>query len=137
MKQRTLVILKPDCVRRGLVGEVISRFERKGLKILDMQFREPHSEVIQAHYREHAERAFYAELIDFMLEGPIVAMVLEGPWAIEVVRRLVGRTSAAAAGTIRGDFAAPTGCRNIVHASDSTESALAEIKLFFGYEEGR
>ena len=132
MTQRTLVLIKPDAVRRGLVGEVLSRFEAKGLSIVAMEHRTIDAAQADAHYAEHVEKAFYPPLRDFVTGGPLVALVLEGDEAIEVVRTLVGVTDGrkAAAGTIRGDFSL-SNRENLVHASDSPESAKREIDLWF------
>lgn len=132
MTERTLVLLKPDTVRRGLVGEVLARFERKGLAIEAMDLRSIDGELADQHYAEHLERDFYPPLREFITSGPLVALVLSGDGAIEVVRTLVGATDGrkAAAGTIRGDWAL-SNRENLVHASDSSESAEREIKLFF------
>jgi len=132
VSERTLVLVKPDGVRRGVVGEVISRIERKGLKIVALELRTLTREVAEDHYAEHRERPFFGELVEFITGGPLVAMVVEGPRAIEAFRALAGATDPvkAAPGTIRGDFALEIG-ENIVHGSDSPESAAREIKLFF------
>jgi nucleoside-diphosphate kinase len=130
--ERSLVLIKPDAVRRGLVGEVLGRFERKGLVILAMDLRTIDGDLADAHYAEHVERDFYPPLRAFITSGPLVAMVLQGDEAISVVRTMVGVTDgrAAAAGTIRGDFSL-SNRENLVHASDSPESAEREIKIFF------
>ncbi|MBS43760.1 MAG: nucleoside-diphosphate kinase [Nocardioides sp.] len=132
MSQRTLVLLKPDTVRRGLVGEVLSRFEAKGLSIVAMDLRTIDAAQADAHYAEHVERDFYPPLRDFVTSGPLVALVLEGDEAIEVVRALNGATDGrkAAPGTIRGDLAL-SNRENLVHGSDSPESAAREIALWF------
>ncbi len=126
MTERTLVLLKPDAVRRGLVGEVLSRYERKGLRIVAMDQRTVDVELADRHYAEHVERDFYPPLRAFITSGPLVAMVLEGDIAVEVVRALNGATD----GTIRGDLAL-SNRENLVHASDSPESAQREIGIFF------
>ena len=130
--ERTLVLIKPDAVRRGLVGEILSRFERKGLSIDVLVKREMDAELADAHYAEHVEKPFYPPLKEFMTGGPLVALILSGDSAIEVVRTLVGATDArkAAAGTIRGDFSL-SNRENLVHASDSPDSAKREIALWF------
>ena len=130
--QRTLVLVKPDGVRRGLAGEVISRLERKGLTLVAMELRTLERETAEQHYGEHRERPFFGELVEFITGGPLVAMVVEGPRAIEAFRALAGATDPVSAtpGTIRGDFALEIG-ENIVHGSDSPFSAEREIKLFF------
>ena len=132
MTERTLVLIKPDAVRRGLVGEVLSRFERKGLAIVALDQRRIDGELADRHYAEHVERDFYPPLREFITSGPLVAMVLEGDQAIAVVRGLNGATDgrAAAAGTIRGDLSL-SNRENLVHASDSAESAAREIAIFF------
>ncbi|MEV6970309.1 nucleoside-diphosphate kinase [Hamadaea sp. NPDC051192] len=132
MAERTLVLIKPDAVRRGLVGEIISRFERKGLGIDALVLRTMDADLADAHYAEHVERPFYPPLKQFMTSGPLVAAIVTGDEAIAVVRTLVGATDgrAAAAGTIRGDLSL-SNRENLVHASDSTESAEREIKLWF------
>jgi nucleoside-diphosphate kinase len=132
VSERTLVLIKPDAVRRGLVGEVIRRFERKGLRIEAMVLRSMDVELADRHYAEHLEKPFYPPLRDFMTGGPLVAMVLTGDQAIEVTRTLTGATDArkAAPGTIRGDLAL-SNRENLVHASDSADSAKREIALWF------
>ena len=130
--QRTLVLLKPDTVRRGLVGEVLGRFEAKGLRIVALEQRQIDTDLADAHYAEHVERDFYPPLRAFVTSGPLVAAVLEGDEAIEVVRALNGATDGrkAAPGTIRGDLSL-SNRENLVHGSDSAESAEREIKLWF------
>ena len=130
--ERTLVLIKPDGVRRGLVGEIISRFERKGLAIEAMDLRTITPELADEHYAEHVTKSFYPPLKEFMLGGPLVAMVLSGDGAIGVVRALTGATDGrkAAAGTIRGDLSL-SNRENLVHASDSPETAKREIALWF------
>ena len=132
MSQRTLVLLKPDTVRRGLIGEVLGRFEAKGLRIVAMDLRTIDGELADQHYAEHVEKAFYPPLRDFVVSGPMVAIVLEGDEAIEVVRALNGATDGrkAAPGTIRGDLSL-SNRENLVHGSDSEESAAREIKIWF------
>jgi nucleoside-diphosphate kinase len=132
VSERTLVLVKPDAVSRGLVGEVLARYERKGLRIVAMDQRTVDGETADRHYAEHLERDFYPPLRAFVTSGPLVAMVLEGDQAIAVVRALNGATDgrAAAAGTIRGDLSL-SNRENIVHASDSPESAAREIAIFF------
>ncbi len=129
---RTLVLLKPDTVRRGLVGEVLSRFEAKGLRIVAMEHRSIDAAMADEHYAEHVEKAFYPPLRDFVTSGPLVAVVLEGDSAIEVVRALNGATDGrvAAPGTIRGDLSL-SNRENLVHGSDSAESATREIAIWF------
>ncbi len=132
MTQRTLVLLKPDTVRRGLVGEVLSRFEAKGLTIVAMEHRLIDGDLADQHYAEHVERDFYPPLRAFATSGPLVSLVLEGDEAIDVVRALNGATDGrkAAPGTIRGDLSL-SNRENLVHASDSPESAAREIALWF------
>jgi nucleoside-diphosphate kinase len=132
MSERTLVLLKPDTVRRGLVGEVVSRFEAKGLTIERMELRRIDGELADQHYAEHVERDFYPPLRDFVTSGPLVAMVLEGDEAIAVVRAIAGATDGrkAAPGTIRGDLSL-SNRENLVHGSDSAESAARELALWF------
>jgi nucleoside-diphosphate kinase len=130
--QRSFVLLKPDAVRRGLVGAVISRFEAKGLQIVAMELRQVDGELSDQHYAEHVERDFYPPLRAFVTSGPSIAMVVEGDEAIEVIRGLNGATDGrkAAPGTIRGDYSL-SNRENLVHGSDSPESAEREIKLWF------
>jgi nucleoside-diphosphate kinase len=130
--ERTLVLIKPDAVRRGLVGEIISRFERKGLSIDEMRLRTMDAVLADAHYAEHVDKPFYPPLKEFMTSGPLVAMILSGDQAIEVVRALTGTTDGrkAAPGTIRGDLSL-SNRENLVHASDSPESAKREMGLWF------
>jgi nucleoside-diphosphate kinase len=130
--ERTLVLIKPDAVRRGLVGEVLGRFERKGLAIDAMVLRTMDAALADEHYAEHVDKAFYPPLKAFMTGGPLVAAVISGDEAIAVVRALVGVTDGrvAAAGTIRGDLSL-SNRENLVHASDSADSAKREIKLWF------
>ena len=130
---RTLILVKPDAFARGLTGEIVARFERKGLKIVAMRNMTVTRELAEQHYAEHAERPFFGELVDFITSGPIVAMVLEGVGAIKAARQVIGATNPleAAPGTIRGDFAIEMGT-NMVHGSDSPESAAREAALFFG-----
>jgi nucleoside-diphosphate kinase len=132
MAQRTLVLLKPDTVRRRLVGEVLSRFEAKGLTIVAMDQRTITPELADRHYAEHVNKAFYPPLRDFVLSGPLVALVLEGDEAVEVVRAINGATDGrkAAPGTIRGDLSL-SNRENLVHGSDSLESAQREIAIWF------
>ena len=132
MSERTLVILKPDTVRRGLVGEVLSRYEAKGLSIVALEQRTIDAATADQHYAEHVERDFYPPLRDFVTSGPLVVLVLEGDQAIEIVRALNGATDGrkAAPGTIRGDLSV-SNRENLVHGSDSAESAAREIALWF------
>jgi nucleoside-diphosphate kinase len=130
---RTLVICKPDAVERGLVGEIVSRLERKGLRIAEMRMQTISKEIAGQHYGEHQGKPFYDDLVAFITRGPAVLMVVEGPEAYAVVRTLMGATNPrdAALGTIRGDLAIEM-TENLVHGSDSPESAAREIALFFG-----
>lgn len=130
--ERTLVLIKPDAVRRGLVGEILGRFERKGLRIEALVQRTMDAGLADQHYTEHVEKPFYPPLKDFMTAGPLIALVLSGDQVIDVVRGLVGATDGrrAAAGTIRGDLSL-SNRENLVHASDSTDSAKREINLWF------
>jgi nucleoside-diphosphate kinase len=130
---RTLILVKPDAFARSLSGEIIARFERKGLKLVALRHMTVTRELAEKHYAEHAERPFFGELVDFITSGPIVAMVLEGEEAVKAARQVIGATNPleAAPGTIRGDFAIATGT-NMVHGSDSPESAAREAALFFG-----
>jgi nucleoside-diphosphate kinase len=129
---RTLILVKPDAFARGLSGEIIARFERKGLKIVSLRAMTVTRELAERHYAEHAERAFFGELVDFITSGPILAMVLEGPDAVRAARQVIGATDPleAATGSIRGDFALAVG-QNLVHGSDSPQSAARESALFF------
>ncbi|MBX7158897.1 MAG: nucleoside-diphosphate kinase [Acidimicrobiia bacterium] len=130
--ERTLVLIKPDGVRRKLVGEIIARFERKGLTIVAGEVRSLDVDTAQRHYAEHADKPFFGELVEFITGGPLAALVLEGPDAVKVVRTLMGTTNPveSAPGTIRGDFGILL-TENLVHGSDSPESAAREIALFF------
>ncbi len=130
--QRTLVLVKPDGVRRGLAGEVISRLEKKGLTLVAMELRTLDRSTAEEHYGEHAERPFFGELVEFITGGPLVAMVVEGPNAVAGTRRLMGVTNPTEAtpGSLRGDYALEIG-QNLVHGSDSADSAAREIGIFF------
>ena len=132
MSERTLVLIKPDGVRRGLAGEVLSRIERKGLRIVAMDMRVVGRDLAETHYAEHSGKPFYGSLVEFITSGPLVAMVVEGPRAIEAFRALASATDPVKAtpGTIRGDYALEVQ-DNIVHGSDSPDSAEREIKIFF------
>jgi nucleoside-diphosphate kinase len=132
VSERTLVLVKPDAVQRGLVGEVLHRFERKGLTFVALDLRTIDTTLADRHYAEHLEQPWYPPLRDFITSGPLVATVLEGDEAIAVVRVLTGATDGrkAAPGSIRGDLSL-SNQRNIVHASDSPESAAREISIFF------
>ena len=131
--QRTLIILKPDAVQRKLVGEIIRRFESKGFSIAEMKMMTISRQMAETHYAEHKERPFFGDLVSFITGGPVVVMALEGPEAIAVARKLMGKTKFTEAdpGTIRGDYAHDLSA-NLVHGSDSPESAARELKLFFG-----
>lgn len=133
--ERTLVIVKPDGVQRGLVGEIVGRLERRGLKIVAMRMAVIQRSVAEQHYAEHAGKAFYESLVTYIGSGPSVLMVLEGPAAIAATRSTVGKTNPVEAGpgTIRGDLGLMVG-RNLIHASDSMDSATREVELFFGTE---
>ena len=130
--EQTLVLVKPDGVQRGLAGEVVSRLERRGLKLVAMKLMQVDDDLAQEHYGEHVERPFFPGLVSFITSGPIVAMVWEGKNAIALTRQTMGATNPADAGpgTIRGDLGVDIG-RNIVHGSDGPESAQREINLFF------
>jgi len=129
---RTLILVKPDAFGRGLTGEVIARFERKGLRIAALKLMTMERELAERHYAEHVDKPFFAGLVDFIISGPLVAMVLEGSEVVTAARQVIGATNPleAAPGSIRGDFAIETGT-NLVHGSDSDESATREIELFF------
>ena len=136
MTQRTLVLLKPDAVRRGLVGEIIRRIEAKGYTLVALDLRAATPELLAAHYAEHEGKPFYEPLVEFMLSGPVVAMVLEGERCIEGFRSVAGATdpTVAAPGTVRGDLGRDWGLKvqqNLVHGSDSPESAEREIGIWF------
>ncbi|HEY3828853.1 MAG TPA: nucleoside-diphosphate kinase [Solirubrobacteraceae bacterium] len=130
---RTLILVKPDAFARSLTGEIIARFERKGLRLVALRQMVLERELAERHYAEHAERPFFGELVEFITSGPLVAMVLEGQDAVRAARQLIGATNPleAATGSIRGDLAIEMG-RNMVHGSDSPESAAREAALFFG-----
>ena len=130
--ERTLVLVKPDGVRRGLAGEVIRRLEQKGLTLVAMELRTLERATAEEHYAEHKERPFFGELVEFITGGPLVALVVEGPNAVAGTRRLMGVTNPVEAtpGSIRGDYALEIG-QNLVHGSDSPESATREIGIFF------
>jgi nucleoside-diphosphate kinase len=129
---RTLILVKPDAFARGLSGEIIARFERKGLRIVALRATTLERATAERHYAEHASKPFFGELVDFITSGPLVAMVLEGVEAVRAARQVIGATNPleAATGSIRGDFAIETG-QNLVHGSDSDESAAREAALFF------
>lgn len=129
---RTLILVKPDAFARSLTGEIIARFERKGLRIVALRHMTVTRELAERHYAEHAEKPFFGELVQFITSGPIVAIVLEGLDAVKAARQTIGATNPldAAPGSIRGDFAIEMG-QNMVHGSDSAESAAREAALFF------
>ena len=134
--ERTLILAKPDAVQRGLVGELISRFERRGLKIVGLKLMSVSKALAQEHYKEHVGKPFFQGLVDYITCCPVVAMVVQGPKAIELARTTIGATNPAAAapGSIRGDLGVSIG-RNLVHGSDGAASAEREVALFFGAEE--
>ena len=130
--ERTLILVKPDAFARNLTGEIIARFERKGLRLAALDLMTMTVEIAQQHYAEHEGKPFFGELVEFITSGPLVAMVLEGDHAIEAARQVIGATNPlqATTGSIRGDFATEVG-QNMVHGSDSPESAAREVALFF------
>jgi nucleoside-diphosphate kinase len=130
--ERTLILAKPDAYARGLAGEILARFERKGLVPVALRVLVMTREMAERHYAEHLEKPFFGELADFITSGPLVAMVLEGPEAVAAARQVIGATNPlnAAPGSIRGDLAIATG-ENLVHGSDGPESAVREIGIFF------
>lgn len=134
--EKTLVLLKPDAVQRGLVGEILSKFEKKGLKIVALKLVNVSKELAHRHYAEHKEKPFFKGLVEFITAGPTLSMVVEGENAIAAVRKLAGATNPQNAdpGTIRHDYGMVTG-RNLIHASDSAQSAKREIELFFKKDE--
>ncbi len=136
MAERTFALLKPDSVQRGLAGEILSRFEHRGLKIVGLKLMRVSRHLAESYYAEHKGKPFYEPLMAYITSGPVVAMVLEGDGAVAIVRKMMGKTNSAEAepGTIRGDFALTIG-RNVIHGSDSPESAKREIGFFFKAEE--
>ena len=130
--ERTLILVKPDAFERNLTGEIIARFERKGLRLAAMKLMTMSRDLAERHYAEHEGKPFYDELVTFITSGPLVAMVLEGEEAVEAARQVIGSTNPleASPGSIRGDFAIAVG-QNMVHGSDSTESGKREVELFF------
>lgn len=134
--ERTLVLVKPDAVQRGLMGEIISRFERRGLHPVAIKLMRVTSDIAERHYHEHRNRAFFGGLVDFITSSPVLAMVWEGPGAVAMVRSMMGATDPAssAPGTIRGDLAVSL-AMNAVHGSDSPESAAREVAIFFSDDE--
>ena len=135
-RERTFVLLKPDAVHRGLVGAIVQRFERRGLKLVAMKTTKVSRDLAETYYAEHKGKAFFDGLVRYVTSSPVVAMVLEGDGAVAVVRKMMGKTNSADAepGTIRGDFGLTIG-RNLIHGSDSPASAKREIGLFFRPEE--
>ena len=133
MSERTLVLVKPDAVEKGLIGEVIARIERKGLTIAALDMREVERSVAEEHYAEHKDKPFFGDLLEFITSGKVVAMIVEGPRAVAAFRQVAGGTDPvdkAVPGTVRGDYALETQY-NLVHGSDSVESAERELKLWF------
>jgi nucleoside-diphosphate kinase len=130
--ERTLILAKPDAVQRALVGEIISRFERRGLQLVAMKLLNVSTALAREHYKEHIGKPFFKGLVEYITSTPVVAIVVEGPNAVEICRTAIGATNPVAAtpGSIRGDFAVQVG-RNLVHGSDSVKSAKREVKLFF------
>ncbi len=136
MKQMSFVMLKPDAVFRRLIGRTINRFEKRGLKITAAKIMVIEKDLAEKHYSEHSQKPFFKDLVDYITSGPVLAMVIEGEECITLIRKMVGATNPkdAELGTIRGDYAIDAG-RNIIHASDSRESAKREINLFFNDSE--
>ncbi|MDX1417559.1 MAG: nucleoside-diphosphate kinase [Candidatus Promineifilaceae bacterium] len=134
--ERTLILVKPDGVQRALIGEIISRFERRGLKLIGMKFIQMTTELAENHYAVHKGKPFYADLVNYITSGPVVAMAWEGNDAINAARNTIGATNpaSAAAGTIRGDLGMEIG-RNLVHGSDEPANGIKEVNLFFSEEE--
>jgi nucleoside-diphosphate kinase len=134
--ERTFALLKPDAIQRGLAGQVVQRFERRGLKIIGLKMMRVSRQLAESYYAEHKGKPFYEPLMAYITSGPVIAVVLEGDGAVAIVRKMMGKTNSAEAepGTIRGDFALTIG-RNVIHGSDSPESAKREIGFFFKAEE--
>lgn len=134
--ERTFIMVKPDGVQRNLIGDIVSRFEKKGFKLAGAKLMMVSRELAEQHYAEHKEKPFFGELVDFITSGPVFAMVWEGPNVISVARTMMGKTNPAdaAPGTVRGDYGISVGM-NIIHGSDSPESAQREISLWFKEEE--
>ena len=134
--ERSLVLVKPDGVKRSLIGEIVRRIEAKGMRVVAMDLRSLPRELVEEHYAEHEGKPFYPELVEFITSGPVVAMVLEGPSAVSTVRTMMGATNPldSAPGTIRGDYALEIG-ENAVHGSDSVDSAEREIAIYFTEDE--
>jgi nucleoside-diphosphate kinase len=130
--ERTLILVKPDAFARNLTGEIIARFERKGLRLVALKLMTMTREIAESHYAEHVGKAFFEELVSFITSGPLVAMVLEGDHGVEAARQVIGATNPlqATTGSIRGDYAIEVG-QNMVHGSDSADSAAREVGLFF------
>jgi nucleoside-diphosphate kinase len=130
--ERTLILVKPDAFQRSLTGEIIARFERKGLRLIALTLMTMGTDLAERHYAEHVGKPFFEELVEFITSGPLVAMVLEGEHAVDAARQVIGATNPlqATTGSIRGDYALEVG-QNMVHGSDSTESAAREVALFF------
>jgi nucleoside-diphosphate kinase len=136
MKQKSFVMLKPDAVLRRLAGRIINRFEERGLKIDAAKMLIISKDLAEQHYKEHSEKPFFKDLVDYITSGPVLALVIEGEECVSLIRKMVGSTNPKESeiGTIRGDYAIDTG-RNVIHASDSLESAKREISLFFNDSE--
>ncbi len=134
--ERSLVLIKPDAIQRGLVGEIISRMEKKGLKIVAMKMLHMDNTLAQQHYAVHKGKAFFNDLLNFITSGPVIALIFQGENAVHIIRQIMGETDPAKAqsGTIRGDFGIDIG-HNLVHGSDSLDNASKEIDLFFSAEE--
>jgi len=134
--ERSLVLIKPDAIQRGLAGEIISRLEKKGLKIVAMKMLHMDNTLAQRHYAIHKGKVFFDDLVNFIISGPVIAIILQGKDAVQIIRQMMGETDPAKAhgGTIRGDFGIDIG-HNLVHGSDSLENASKEIDLFFSAEE--
>lgn len=134
--ERTLILVKPDGVQRALAGEIIARFERRGLKLIGMRFIQMSRELAEKHYAVHKGKPFYEDLVKYITSGPVVAMAWEGKDAVNAARNTIGATNpaTAAAGTVRGDFGMEIG-RNLVHGSDEPENGIKEVDLFFSKEE--
>ena len=134
--ERSLVLIKPDAIQRGLAGEIISRLEKKGLKIVAMKMLHMDKDLAQRHYAIHKGKAFFDDLVNFITSSPVIAIIFQGKNAVEIIRQMMGETDPAKAhsGTIRGDFGIDIG-HNLVHGSDSLENAVKEIDLFFSEEE--
>lgn len=134
--ERTLILIKPDGVQRGLIGEIIARIEKRGLKLAGLKLMQATEELAKQHYAEHQARPFFGSLVEFITSGPLVALAVEGPNAIAQMRKMMGSTNPqdAAPGTVRGDYAL-TVAYNIIHGSDGPESAARELKIFFKDDE--